>query len=69
MVAVNILLVVFLIVPNMGDTLLADPPAVRIKPVDRVTDDQLNKVLAGTVPFTPSTGTVVNGTSVHTVVE
>jgi hypothetical protein len=54
----------------MGDTLLADPPAVRVKPVDRVTDDQLNKVLAGTVlPFTPSTGTVVNGTSVQTVVE
>jgi hypothetical protein len=62
-------LVVFLIVPNIGDTLVADPPAVSVNPGESVTEVQLNKVEDGTVPFTPSTGTVVNGTSVQTVVE
>jgi hypothetical protein len=70
MVAVSILFVVFLMVPAMGDTLDPDPPAVRVNPEDSTTFDQLKRVDAGTVlPFTPSIGTVVNGTSVHTVVE
>jgi hypothetical protein len=69
MVAVSILLVVFLIVPAIGDTLEPDPPAVRVSPEDNTTLDQLKRVDAGTVPFTPSTGTVVYGTSVQTVVE
>jgi hypothetical protein len=69
MVAVSMLLVVFLMVPLIGDTLEPDPPAVRINPEDKVTFDQLNKPEEGTVPFTPSTGTVVYGTSVQTVNE
>ena len=68
-VAVSILLVVFLMVPLIGDTLEPVPPAVSINPGVNTTLDQLNKVDAGTVPFTPSTGTVVYGTSVQTVVE
>ena len=47
----------------------ADPPAVKVSPLDSVTELQVNKVDEGTVPFTPSTGTVLNGTPVHTVVE
>ena len=59
----------FLIVPLIGETFVPEPPAVRMRPVDNVTFDQVNSVEEGTVPFTPSIGTVVNGTSVHTVVE
>ena len=69
MVAVNILLVVFLMVPLIGETLEPVPPAVSVSPGVNTTLDQLNKVDAGTVPFTPSTGTIVYGTSVQTVVE
>ena len=60
MVAVSILLVVFLIFAVIGDALLPDPPEVKVNPLESVIEFQLNKVLAGTVPFTPSTGTVLN---------
>ena len=59
----------FLIVPLIGETFEPVPPAVKARPLDKVTLDHENSVVEGTVPFTPSTGTVVNGTSVHTVVE
>jgi hypothetical protein len=59
MVAVSMLLVVFLMVPLMSDTLDPDPPAVRVSPEDNTTFDQLKRVDDGTVPFTPSNGTVV----------
>jgi hypothetical protein len=59
MVAVSILFVVFLMVPAMGDTLDPDPPAVRVSPEDNTTFDQVKTVDAGTVPLTPSTGTVL----------
>ena len=57
------------IVPNIGDTLVAEPPAVSVRPEVKVTLDQVNNVEDGTVPFTSSTGAVVNGTFVQTVVE
>ena len=70
MVAVNMLLVVFLIFADIGDTLLPDPPEVTVNPLETTMELQLNRALAGTIlPLTPSTGTFEKVTSVQTVVE